>query len=71
MLGNFLCRAAKLILIREGQGPAELAAGMGGCGYDIISLTYHFFCLSPSLWDSAIQTKILPERTGKPKLTKK
>ena len=40
-------------LIRVGQGPTVLAAGVGGGCLDIFSLFYHFSFLSPSLWEMA------------------
>ena len=46
------CRGVLLIWI-VGQGPAALAVGAGGGCLDIFSLVYHFFFLSPSLWETA------------------
>ena len=37
---------------KVGQGPTALAVGAGGGCLDIFSL-YHFFFLSPSLWETA------------------
>ena len=48
---NFQCRGVLLIWIIVGQGPTALAVG-AGC-LDIFSLVYHFFFLSPSLWETA------------------
>ena len=36
-----------------GQGPIALAVGAGGGCWDIFSLIYHFYFLSPSLWETA------------------
>ena len=41
------------IWITVGQGPTALAVGAGGGCLDIFTLVYHFFPLSPSLWESA------------------
>ena len=50
---NFQCRGVLLIWILVGQGPAALAEGAGGGCLDIFSLIYHFYLLSPSLWETA------------------
>ena len=50
---NFQCRGVLLIWIRVGQGPTALAVGAEGGCLDIFSLVYHFFFLSPSLWETA------------------
>ena len=50
---NFQCRGVLLIWIIVGQGPIALAVGAGGGCLDIFSLIYHFFFLSPSLWETA------------------
>ena len=42
-----------LIWIRVGQGPTALAVGVGGDSLDIFSLIYHYFLLSPALWETA------------------
>ena len=47
------CLGVLLIWIIVGQGPIVLAVGAGGGCLDIFSLIYHFFCLSPSLWETA------------------
>ena len=50
---NFQSRGVLLTWIKVGQGPAALAEGaVGGC-LDIFSLIYHFYLLSPSLWETA------------------
>ena len=41
------------IWILVGQGPTALAGGAGGGCLDIFSLVYHFFFLTPSLWETA------------------
>ena len=56
VLGNLQCRGALLIGIR--QGPTVLAVGAGGGGggggcFDIFSLTYHTYFLSPVLLKTA------------------
>ena len=50
---NFQCQGVLLIWIRVGQGPAALAVGAGGDCLDIFTLVYHFYFLSPSLWETA------------------
>ena len=50
---NFQSRGVLLTWIRVGQGPAALAEGAGGGCLDIFSLIYHFYLLSPSLWETA------------------
>ena len=50
---NFQCRGVLLLWIIAGQGPIALAVGAGGGCLDIFSLVYHFFPLSPSLWETA------------------
>ena len=42
-----------IIWSRVGQGPTVLAVGAGGGCWDIFSLIYYFFFLSPSLWEMA------------------
>ena len=51
---SFQYRGVLLIWSRGvGQGPTALAVGAGGGCLDIFSLLYHFFFLSPSLWETA------------------
>ena len=50
---NFQSRGILLTWIKVGQGPAALAEGAGGGYLDIFSLIYHFYLLSPSLWETA------------------
>ena len=50
---NFQSRGVLLIWIIVGQGPIALVVGAGGGCLDIFSLSYHFFFLSPSLWETA------------------
>ena len=50
---NFQCWGVLLIWIIVGQGPIVLAVGAGGGCLDIFSLIYHFYLLSPSLWETA------------------
>ena len=46
-------RGVLLIWIIVAQGPTVLAVGAGEGCLDIYSLIYHFFRLSPSLWQKA------------------
>ena len=41
------------IRMTVGQGPIMLAVGAGGGCFDIFTLVYPFFFLSPSLWETA------------------
>ena len=50
---NFQCRGVLLIWIIVGQGLTALAVGAGGGCLGIFSLVYHFYLLSPSLWETA------------------
>ena len=50
---SFQYRGVLLIWSRVGQWPTALAVGAGGSCLDIFSLVYHFFFLSPSLWETA------------------
>ena len=58
---NFQFRGVLLIWIRRGwgacgggsQGLSALAVGVIGDGLEFLSLIYHFFFLSPSLWQTA------------------
>ena len=50
---NFQSRGVLLIWIRVGQGPPALAVCAGGGCLVIFSLVYHFYFLSPSLWETA------------------
>ena len=50
---GFQVRSVLLIWIRVGQGPTALAVGAGGGCLEIFSLVYHFYFLSPSLWERA------------------
>ena len=50
---NFQYRGVLQIRIVVGQGPTALAEGAGGVCLDSFSLVYHFFFLSPSLWETA------------------
>ena len=53
VLGKLPVPGRPTILITVGQGPTALAVGAGGGGLDIFTLIYHFFPLSPSLWETA------------------
>ena len=53
VLGKLPVPGRPTILITVGQGPIALAVGAGGSGLDIFTLTYPFFPLSPSLWETA------------------
>ena len=48
-----MLRGVLLIWIIVGQGPIVLAVGAAGGCLDIFSLIYHFFFLSPFLWETA------------------
>ena len=50
---NFQCQGVLLTWLTVGQGPIVLSVGAGGGCLDIFSLIYHFFFLSPSLWETA------------------
>ena len=51
-MGNFGCRGVLPIWIMVKQGLTVLAVGVGGdCSDIFFSLAYHFFSLSPSLWN--------------------
>ena len=50
---DFQCRGVLLIWIKVGPGPTLFAvAADRGC-LDIFPHVYHFFFLSPSLWETA------------------
>ena len=51
-LGKLTVRGGLLIWIIVGQGSIVLAVGAGGGCLDIFSLIYHFYFLSPSLWET-------------------
>ena len=53
VLGKLPVPGRPTILITVGQGPTALAVGAGGGCLDIFTLIYHFFSLSPSLWETA------------------
>ena len=53
VLGKLPVPGRPTIGITVGQGPAALAVGAGGGCLDIFTLIYHFFPLSPSLWETA------------------
>ena len=53
LLGKLPLPGRPTIWIREGQGPTALAVGADWGCLDIFTLVYHFFCLSPSLWETA------------------
>ena len=53
LLGKFRYRGVLVIWIIVGHGPTVLVVGAGGGCLDIFSLIYHFFFLSPSLWETA------------------
>ena len=61
MLDYFQCRGVLLE-----QGPAVLAVGVGGSCLDIFFLLCSLH-LCPG--DGSIKTEVLPQRTGKPKIT--
>ena len=53
VLGKLPVPGRPTILIIVGQGPIALAVGAGGGCLDIFTLSYPFFPLSPSLWETA------------------
>ena len=53
VLGKLPVPGRPTIWITVGQGLAALAEGAGGGCLDIFSLIYHFYLLSPSLWEMA------------------
>ena len=63
------------IWITVGQGPTSLAVGAHGGCLDIFTFIYHFFPLSPSLWETAryrlkycLKGLLNPKPTNQPKL---
>ena len=53
VLGKLAVPGRPTIWIIVGQGPTALTVGAdGGCS-GIFSLVYHFYLLSPSLWEMA------------------
>ena len=54
MLGKLPVPGRSTIWITVGQGPNALAVGAGGGCFDIFTLIYPFFPLSPSLWETAL-----------------
>ena len=53
VLGKLPVPGRPTIWMTVGQGPAALTVGASGGGLDIFALIYHFFPLSPSLWETA------------------
>ena len=53
VLGKLPVPGRPTIWITVGQGLTALAVGAGGGCYDIFTLIYLFFPLSPSLWETA------------------
>ena len=53
VLGKLSVPGRPTIWVTVGQGPTALAVGAGGGCLDIFTLIYHFFPLSPSLWETA------------------
>ena len=53
VLGKLPVPGRPTIWMTVGQGPTALTVGAGGGGLDIFTLIYHFFPLSPSLWETA------------------
>ena len=53
VLGKLPVPGRPTIWITVGQGPIALAVGAGGGYLEIFTLIYHFFPLSPSLWETA------------------
>ena len=53
VLGKLPVPGRPTIWVTVGQGPTALAVGAGRGCLDIFTLIYHFFPLSPSLWETA------------------
>ena len=53
ILGKLAVPGRPTIWMNVGQGPIALAVGGGGDGFDIFTLLYLFFSLSPSLLETA------------------
>ena len=53
MLGKLPVLGHPTIWITVGQGPTALAVDAGRGCLDVFTLTYPFFPLSPSLWETA------------------
>ena len=53
VLGKLPVPGRPTIWVTVGQGPTALAVGASGGCLDIFTLIYHFFPLSPSLWETA------------------
>ena len=53
VLGKLPVPGRPTIWMTVGQGPTALAIGAGGGCLDIFTLSYPFFPLSPSLWETA------------------
>ena len=53
VLGKLPVPGRPTIWITVGKGPTALAVGAGGGCMDSFTLIYHFFPLSPSLWETA------------------
>ena len=53
VLGKLPVPGRPTIWITVGQEPTALAEGAGRGCLDFFSLIYHFFPLSPSLWETA------------------
>ena len=53
VLGKLPVPGRPTIWITVGQGPTALAVGAGGGCLHIFTLTYPFYPLSPSLWETA------------------
>ena len=75
LLGKLLVPGRPTIWIAVGQGPTALAVGAGGGCLDIFILIYHFFPLSPSLWETAryrlkycLKGPLYPKPTNQPKV---
>ena len=52
VLGKLPVPGRPTIWITVEQGPTALAVGAGGGCLDIFTLIYHFFALSPCLWET-------------------
>ena len=52
VLGKFPVPGRPAIWFTVGQGPTALAVGADGGYLNIFTLTYPFFSLSPTLWET-------------------
>ena len=75
VLGKLPVRGVLQIWIIAGQGPTALAVGAAGGCLDIFTLAYHFYFLSPSLWETTryrlkycLKGPLCPKTSNQPRL---